>query len=82
MPVALRDGLLGGWGTGRRVMEFRLDEGQVELQQTVTRSGVDRFPVDSVVAREVTPVARPSGQGSADHEARSGACSWPTGTCR
>ncbi len=33
-------------------MEFRLDSGQVELQQTVARFCADRFPLDAVAARE------------------------------
>ena len=33
-------------------MEFRLDSGQVELQQTVARFCADRFPLDAVVERE------------------------------
>jgi alkylation response protein AidB-like acyl-CoA dehydrogenase len=40
------------------VMEFRLDEGQVELQQTIRRFCVDRFPLDAVGTREGTPVDR------------------------
>lgn len=39
-------------------MEFRLDEGQVELQQTVARFCADRFPLDAVVAREGRPTDR------------------------
>jgi alkylation response protein AidB-like acyl-CoA dehydrogenase len=39
-------------------VEFRLDEGQVELQQTVARFCADRFPLDSVGAREGAPVDR------------------------
>ena len=40
-------------------MEFRLDEGQVELQETVARFCAARFPLDGVVAREGAP-ARPT----------------------
>jgi alkylation response protein AidB-like acyl-CoA dehydrogenase len=36
-------------------MEFRLDAGQVELQQTVARFCADRFPLDAVGAREGVP---------------------------
>src|SRR5262245_42445887 len=43
----------------RRAMEFRLDEGQQELQQTVARFCADRFPLDAVVAREGRPIDRP-----------------------
>jgi alkylation response protein AidB-like acyl-CoA dehydrogenase len=39
-------------------MEFRLDEGQVDLQRTVARFCADRFPLDTVVAREGTPTDR------------------------
>lgn len=39
-------------------MEFSLDEGQVELQQTVARFCADRFPLDAVVAREGLPTDR------------------------
>jgi alkylation response protein AidB-like acyl-CoA dehydrogenase len=39
-------------------MEFRLDEAQVELQQTVARFCSDRFPFDSVLAREGQPTDR------------------------
>ena len=39
-------------------MEFRLDDGQVELQQTVARFCDDRFPLDAVVAREGLPTDR------------------------
>jgi alkylation response protein AidB-like acyl-CoA dehydrogenase len=39
-------------------MEFRLDDGQVELQQTVSRFCTDRFPLDAVGAREGAPVDR------------------------
>ena len=39
-------------------MEFRLDSGQVELQQTVVRFCADRFPLDAVVEREDAPVDR------------------------
>ena len=39
-------------------MEFRLDEGQVALQQTVARFCADRFDLDGVVAREGRPVDR------------------------
>ena len=33
-------------------MEFRLDSGQVELQQTVDRFCADRFPLETIAARE------------------------------
>jgi alkylation response protein AidB-like acyl-CoA dehydrogenase len=36
-------------------MEFGLDEGQLELQQTVARFCVDRFPLDTIVEREGLP---------------------------
>ena len=39
-------------------MEFRLDAGQVELQQTVDRFFADRFPLDGLVEREGAPVDR------------------------
>ena len=39
-------------------MEFRLDAGQVELQQTVDRFFADRFPLDGLVGREGAPVDR------------------------
>lgn len=39
-------------------MEFSLDEGQVELQQTVARFCTDRFPLAGVLAREGAPVDR------------------------
>jgi alkylation response protein AidB-like acyl-CoA dehydrogenase len=39
-------------------MEFRLDSGQVELQQTVARFCADRFPLDTVAEREGAPVDR------------------------
>jgi alkylation response protein AidB-like acyl-CoA dehydrogenase len=39
-------------------MEFRLDDGQIELQQTVARFCTDRFPLDAVGAREGAPVDR------------------------
>lgn len=39
-------------------MEFSLDEGQVELQQTVARFCADRFPLDAVLAREGAPTDR------------------------
>ena len=41
-------------------MEFRLDAGQVELQQTVARFCADRFPLDALGARELAPVDRPA----------------------
>ena len=37
-------------------MEFRLDPGQVELQQTVDRFCADRFPLEGLVGREGAPV--------------------------
>ena len=33
-------------------MEFRLDDGQVELQETLARLCADRFPLDTLGARE------------------------------
>jgi alkylation response protein AidB-like acyl-CoA dehydrogenase len=39
-------------------MEFRLDAGQVELQQTVDRYFADRFPLDGIADREEAPVDR------------------------
>ena len=39
-------------------MEFGLDPGQVELQQTVERFFADRFPLDGVGDREGAPVDR------------------------
>ena len=39
-------------------MEFRLDDGQVELQQTVARFCADRFPLDGLAEREGAPVDR------------------------
>ena len=39
-------------------MEFRLDEGQLELQETVARFCAARFPLDGVVAREGAPLDR------------------------
>ena len=39
-------------------MEFRLDEGQVELQETVARFCAARYPLDGVVAREGAPLDR------------------------
>ncbi len=39
-------------------MEFRLDAGQVELQQTVDRFFADRFPLDGLADREGAPVDR------------------------
>ena len=39
-------------------MEFRLDAGQVELQQTVDRFFADRFPLDGIAEREGAPVDR------------------------
>ena len=41
-------------------MEFRLDSGQVELQQTVARFCADRFPLDAVVEREGAATDRAS----------------------
>ena len=51
-------------------MEFRLDEGQVELQQTVARFCADRFPLDALVAREGAPVDR-----------RALGARWPASAC-
>jgi alkylation response protein AidB-like acyl-CoA dehydrogenase len=39
-------------------MEFRLDEAQIELQQTVGRFCADRFPLDAIATREATRVDR------------------------
>lgn len=39
-------------------MEFRLDDGQVELQQTVARFCADRFPLDGLASREGRPLDR------------------------
>ena len=39
-------------------MEFRLDEAQVGLQETVARFCVDRVPFDSIAAREGAPLDR------------------------
>jgi alkylation response protein AidB-like acyl-CoA dehydrogenase len=39
-------------------VEFRLDEGQLSLQDTVARFCADRFPLDAVVAREGRPTDR------------------------
>lgn len=39
-------------------MEFRLDDGQVDLQRTVARFCEDRFPLDTIAAREGLPVDR------------------------
>ncbi|MET0903222.1 MAG: acyl-CoA dehydrogenase family protein [Acidimicrobiales bacterium] len=39
-------------------MEFRLDEGQVDLQETVARFCAARYPLDGVVAREGAPLDR------------------------
>ncbi|WP_426573928.1 acyl-CoA dehydrogenase family protein [Aquihabitans sp. McL0605] len=39
-------------------MEFRLDEGQIELQQTVARFCTDRFPFDRIAGREGAAVDR------------------------
>ena len=59
-------------------MEFRLDEGQVELQETVARFCAARFPLDGVVAREGAPArssglvgaGRPRGAGTAGRGGR------------
>src|SRR5690348_15549086 len=59
-PYAITSRGFQGTDHGGEVMEFRLDEGQVELQQTVARFCDDRFPLDSVVAREGLPVDRAS----------------------
>jgi alkylation response protein AidB-like acyl-CoA dehydrogenase len=47
-------------------MEFSLDEGQVELQQTIARFCADRFPLDAVVAREGQPTDRAQWAAMAD----------------
>jgi alkylation response protein AidB-like acyl-CoA dehydrogenase len=39
-------------------MEFALDAGQLELQQTVARFCADRVPLDTIAAREGVPVDR------------------------
>ena len=39
-------------------MEFRLDETQVGLQETIARFCIDRVPFDSIAARERTPLDR------------------------
>jgi alkylation response protein AidB-like acyl-CoA dehydrogenase len=39
-------------------MEFRLDDAQIELQQTVARFCADRYPLDDVAGREGAPVDR------------------------
>jgi alkylation response protein AidB-like acyl-CoA dehydrogenase len=39
-------------------VEFRLDDGQLELQQTVARFCADRVPLDRLAAREERPVDR------------------------
>jgi alkylation response protein AidB-like acyl-CoA dehydrogenase len=39
-------------------MEFQLDPGQVELQETVARFCADRWPLDAVAEREGVPVDR------------------------
>jgi alkylation response protein AidB-like acyl-CoA dehydrogenase len=47
-------------------MEFRLDTGQVELQQTVARFCTDRFPLDTVVEREGAATDRSTWSAMAD----------------
>ena len=47
-------------------MEFRLDDGQVELQQTVARFCADRFPLDAIADRESRPVDRAAWRELAD----------------
>ena len=42
----------------RGLMEFGLDAGQLELQQTVARFCTDHFPFDTIAAREEAPVDR------------------------
>ncbi len=39
-------------------MEFGLDEGQLQLQQTVARFCTERFPLDAIGSREPQPVDR------------------------
>ena len=39
-------------------MEFRLDETQLGLQETISRFCIDRVPFDSIAARERTPLDR------------------------
>jgi alkylation response protein AidB-like acyl-CoA dehydrogenase len=50
----------------RRVVDFRLDEGELELQQTVARWCSDRFPLDAVGVREAAPVDRSAWTALAD----------------
>src|SRR5262245_7495108 len=45
-------------GSGDLLMDFRLDDGQLELQQTVARFCADRCPLDAVGAREGAPTDR------------------------
>src|SRR3546814_15098789 len=47
-------------------MEFRLDEGQIELQRTVARFCADRFPLDALADREGRPVQADDWQALAD----------------
>ena len=47
-------------------MDFRLDEGQVELQQTVARFCADRFPLDDITARDGHGVDRVAWREMAD----------------
>lgn len=47
-------------------MEFRLDAGQVELQETVARFCADRFPLDTIADREGRPVTPADWQALAD----------------
>jgi alkylation response protein AidB-like acyl-CoA dehydrogenase len=39
-------------------MEFRLDDEQIALQQTIAKFCADRFPLDSIVSRERVPTDR------------------------
>lgn len=47
-------------------MEFRLDEAQIELQETISRFCDDRFPLDRVGAREREPLDRSAWRGMAE----------------
>jgi alkylation response protein AidB-like acyl-CoA dehydrogenase len=48
------------------VVDFRLDDDQLDLQQTVSRFGADRFPLDAIADRERRPVDRATWQQLAD----------------
>ena len=47
-------------------MEFRLDDGQLELQETVARFCADRFPLDALASREGAATDRATWSGLAD----------------